>query len=116
MVENSNNGAWLGIGIGLGILIGGLFMYAIIKNKQAPITQAMQPISLPLPFACPAIGQSPIIQTHSSKISDIDSDTQKIIPQDKPISTYKNNEETIYEYDADGNIIRKRVIRDAKVN
>ncbi len=121
MAENSNNGAWFGAGLGLGVIIGGLFMWAIIKSQQsqaqAPAMQSMNlqpqppPINIypvireealhPAAPELPGIIEAPVVQSPSTVA---------------PAITYKNNEKWVVERGDDGFIKSLNVVRDAKTN
>jgi YD repeat-containing protein len=83
----------------------------IINVYAYPYTNSSSPSNQPTPLP-----QIPDVISPSPKTA-----TQEPSPQaqqaaiEQPVSTYKNKEETKYEWDADGNIIRKIRIRDAKV-
>jgi hypothetical protein len=80
-------------------------------------------------YAYPYTNSPSTSNQHSSlpQIPDVVSPTPQIVPQEplpqtqqmvieRPVSTYKNKEETAYEYDADGKIIKKIITRNAEVN
>lgn len=104
MSEQNNSGAWFGVGIGLGVIIGGLFIWVIIKSQQSQVpVQTMQSTT-------PQIPQLPPIKMYPAV-------TEEIVkmPVEVPLSTYKNNADLIFERDETGRIKSVRNIRDAKI-
>jgi len=121
MAENSNNGAWFGAGLGLGVVIGGLFMWAIIKSQQsqAPVP-ALQSMNLqPQP---PPINIYPVIREEAVRYEApelpgvIEAPKVQSQPEVASTTTYKNNEKWVVERGDDGLIKSLNVVRDAKVN
>ncbi|MDP2755402.1 MAG: hypothetical protein Q8P40_13575 [Nitrospirota bacterium] len=126
MAENSNNDAWFGAGLGLGVVIGGLFMWAIIKSQQsqapAQSTPAMQSMNLHPPP--PPINIYPVIREEAVhlKVPELPGVIEAPgvqsphEPAIAPTTTYKNNEKWVIERGDDGFIKSLNVVRDAKVN
>lgn len=107
MTENSNNGAWLGVGLGLGVIIGGLFMWAIIKSREQS-TPAVQSMNLPPPLNIyPTIRE----EVMHPKVPELPA-----VIESTAATTYKNNEKWVVERGDDGFIKSLNVVRDAKVN
>jgi len=110
MVENSNYGTWLGFGIGM--IIGGFLIYAVLKSRQQPPAQMpLVPSSLYLP---------PPINTASPDVKESVS-TPQVVPSAPPevpmeITTYKNNEHWEIERSKDGAIKGINVVRDVKAD
>lgn len=126
MAENSNNDAWFGAGLGLGVVIGGLFMWAIIKSQQsqapAQSTPAMQSMNLqPQP---PPINIYPVIREEAVHLKapelpgviEAPGVQSPHEPAIAPTTTYQNNEKWVIERGDDGFIKSLNVVRDAKVN
>lgn len=119
MVENSNNGAWFGAGLGLGVVIGGLFMWAIIKSQQS---QAPVPALQSMNFQPPPINIYPVIREEAVhyKAPELPGIIEAPKVQSQPAvastTTYKNNEKWVVERGDDGFIKSLNVVRDAKVN
>ena len=119
MAEQNNSGAWLGIGLGLGVLIGGLFTYIFIKSGQQPPAQTltMQP-PYPQSYQPPAINVYPVIKEEWKPSTGIQT---QVIPSGSPavpmeITAYKNNERWEIERSKDGAIKGINVIRDVKAD
>lgn len=115
MAENSNNGAWFGAGMGLGIVIGGLFMWAIIRS-QVQSTPAMQSMNLPPPLNIYPVIREEVIHPKPPELPGV-IDAPLVQSYPAPVATtYKNNEKWEVERGEDGFIKSLNVIRDAKVN
>jgi len=136
MTENSNNGVWFGAGLGLGVIIGGLFMWAIIKSQQSqapapalapaqstPVMQSINPYPQP---PLPPINIYPVIREEAIPIRYKVPELQGVIeapviqsphqPAAAPTTTYNNNEKWAVERGEDGYIKSLNVVRDAKIN
>lgn len=119
MSEQNNSGVWLGLGMGIGILIGGFFIYAILKSRQqqAAQMQTMQP-PYPNPYPLPAINVYPVIKESVSQPQGIQTQSVPSAPQAVPmkITAYKNNEHWEIERSKDGAIKGINVVRDVKAD
>lgn len=120
MAENSSNGAWFGAGMGLGVVIGGLFMWAIIRSQQSQGqgTPALQSMGInPQP---PPVNIYPVIREEvvHPKVPELPGviEAPKVQPDAASTTTYKNNEKWEVERGDDGFIKSLNVVRDAKVN
>ncbi len=111
MAENSNNGAWLGVGIGLGVIIGGLFMLAIIKSREQS-TPAVQSMNLPPPLNIYPVIREEVMPPKVPELPGVIESSQS----HPAATTYKNNEKWVVERGDDGFIKSLNVVRDAKVN
>ncbi len=128
ITENSNNGVWFGAGLGLGVVIGGLFMWAIIKSQQsqapAQSTPAMQSMNLQPYPPPPPINIYPVIREEAvhlkaPELPGVIEATGVQSPHQTAAAsttTYKNNEKWVVERGDDGFIKSLNVVRDAKVN
>lgn len=120
MAESSDNGAWFGAGLGLGVVIGGLFMWAIIKSQQSQTTPALQ--SMNLHTRPPPINVYPVIREEAVHPNApelprvIEAPGVQSHPEVASTTTYKNNEKWVVERGDDGFIKSLNVVRDAKVN
>lgn len=126
-VENSNSSGWFGAGFGLGLLVGGFFIYVLVKSKATqPVLQtansqhapALPPINLyptfsfkepppvpqiaypPVPVPVPVTVPVPVPQPQVAE----------------PVTTFKNNEKWLIDRNEKGVIKSLQIIRDAKVN
>lgn len=115
VVENSNSGGWFGVGLGLGLLVGGVFMYVLVKSKSTQ-PAVLQTANLQSPHI-PPINLYP---TFSFKEPPpVPQIVAPSIPQAQvaePVTTYKNNEKWLIERDKGGAIASLQIIRDAKIN
>lgn len=111
MAENSNNGAWLGVGIGLGVIIGGLFMWAIIKSQQ-PCPPAVQSMNIPPPLNIYPVIREEAVHPKAPELPGV----IEAPPVQTAATTYKNNEKWVVERGDDGFIKSLNVVRDAKFN
>lgn len=124
MVDNSNSGGWFGAGFGLGLLVGGFFVYVLVKSQEtkpavlqtAQPAPAMPPINLyptfsfkeqpPVPQIAPP--PVPLTQTVPAPVP-----TPQIA---EPVTTFKNNEKWLIDRDEKGVLKSLQIIRDAKIN
>ncbi len=121
MSEQNNSGAWLGLGIGIGIIIGSFFIYAIFKSRQQPAPSAqMQTMQPPDPhfYQPPAINVYPVIKEEWKPTTGIQAHAAPSAPQVGPmeITAYKNNEHWEIERSKDGAIKGINVVRDVKAD
>lgn len=119
MAEQNDSGAWLGVGIGIGVIMGGLFTYIILKGQQQAQTvqtQMMQPT--PQAYQPPAVNVYPIIKEEWKPSTGMQ--TQVISPEPRAapmeITAYKNNERWEIERTKDGAIKGINVVRDVKTD
>ena len=121
MSEQNNSGVWLGLGMGIGIIIGGFFIYAILKFGQQPAQpaqmQTMQPSS-PYIYQPPAINVYPVIKEEQKPTTGIQSPVLPSAPQAVPmeITAYRNNEHWEIERQKDGAIKGINIVRDVKAD
>lgn len=120
MSEQNNSGAWLGLGLGIGIIIGGFFIYAILKFGQQPAQPAqMQTMQSPPPYLYqpPAINVYPVIK-EQKPATGIHAPAIPSAPQAVPmeITAYKNNEHWEIERSKDGAIKGINIVRDVKAD
>lgn len=120
MAEQNNSGAWLGVGLGLGVFIGSLFTYIILKGQQSqppPQTLTMQP-QYPQPYQPPAINVYPIMKEEWKPTTGIQTQVVPSAPPAVPveITAYKNNEHWEIERSKDGAIKGINVVRDVKAD
>lgn len=119
MVENSNNGAWLGLGLGIGVIIGSFLTYVILKSGQQPPAQ-MQTMQPPFPhlYQPPAINVYPVIKEEWKPATGIQTQVVSSAPPTVPmeITAYKNNEHWEIERSKDGAIKGINVVRDVKAD
>lgn len=109
MAENS--GGWFGAGFGLGLLVGGVLTYILIKSKATqPVLQTANPTLPPInlyptfsfnePLRVSQIAPTPVPDVHAAE----------------PVTTFKNNEKWLIDRNEKGVIKSLQIIRDAKVN
>lgn len=121
MAENSD-GAWFGAGLGLGVVIGGLFMWAIIKSQQSQTPAQSTPALQSMNLQPPPINIYPVIREEAVhyKAPELPGIIEAPKVQSQPAvastTTYKNNEKWVVERGDDGFIKSLNVVRDAKVN
>ena len=122
MVDNSNSGGWFCAGFGLGMLVGGFFIYVLVKSHAA------QPSVLQTMKSQPAIPPINLYPTFNFKDSP---PVPQITPPpptypvpapvitqqaSEPVTTFKNNEKWLIDRDDKGVLKSLQIIRDAKIN
>ena len=118
-VENSNSGGWFGAGFGLGLLVGGFFIYILVKSKATqPVLQTANPQPIP---ALPPINLYPTFSfKEPPPVPQIAlPPVPAPVPQPQvaePVTTFKNNEKWLIDRNEKGIIRSLQIIRDAKVN
>lgn len=127
MAEQSNPGTWLGVGLGLGIIIGGFFTFLIYNARQQvtqPVLTQQPVIQQPPVYQPPPINVFPVIREENiPRVLERNAapEIPKIqAPHPEPVTaiatTYKNNEKWAIERGDDGLITSLNVVRDARVN
>lgn len=134
MADNSSNSAWLGLGLGVGIIVGGFFTFLILREREQPVQQAVQTMQ-------PTFDMN-VFQQMTAEAQRMSAEIQRLtqenatlkaqlLYQSQPrevktqipetlkapaIETYKNSEKWVLEYGKDGEIKSLDIIRDAKLN
>ncbi len=114
-VENSNSGGWFGAGFGLGLIVGGFFIYVLVKSKA---TQPVLQTASPAP-ALPPINLYPTFSFKEPPPVPQIAPPPVPVPQPQvaePVTTFKNNEKWLIDRNEKGVIRSLQIIRDAKVN
>jgi len=126
VVENSNSSGWFGAGFGLGLLVGGFFIYVLVKSKetQPAVLQTSNPQQAP---ALPPINLYPTFSFKEPppvpQIASLPVPLSPIAPAPVPqsqiaeqVTTFKNNEKWLIDRDEKGVLKSLQIIRDAKIN
>lgn len=133
MAEQSNSGALVAVGIGVGLLVGTIFTYIVFKSRDAqPVqTAMMHPVDAETlrQMSAEVANLSKLVTSLTQENSALKIqlaaardvkpqilEAPKIQMPSSATSTYKNNEKRIYERGRDGFIKSIHIVRDAKVN
>lgn len=121
MAEDSNSGAWLGVGIGIGILVGGFFAFLILKAQKTEAQVLAQAAPHVPVYTSPAYYQQPPLiirevqpQPQIQSIAPVLQPAVQVQSMDPAATSYKNNEDWIIERGERGRLKKIKVIRDAR--